>query len=219
MESHALDGLDDSKYGQITRNWRLHFLFLVGRARWHTGNIEGLRWVYDESLLPNPVEAPAAQPYRHLIRGMLRMAERAYAQAEQAFREALREEENFQVTRYRRGGARSQHPNRSGQRDVCLCAGQKRQYEMESQVAHGSACAMPWITPGDWRDIDKDGAITVNDARACTLKCTKASCQAINPAGRILSVGPRTAYPGTPFRAPAPCWPMRSWCAVNPAKP
>ena len=30
---------------------------------------------------------------------MLRMAERAYAQAEQAFREALREEGNFQVTR------------------------------------------------------------------------------------------------------------------------
>lgn len=99
MESHALDGLDDSKYGQITRNWRLHFLFLLGRARWHNGNIEGLRWVYDESMLPNAVEAPAAQPYRRLIRGMLRMAERAYAQAEQAFRDALREEKNFQVTR------------------------------------------------------------------------------------------------------------------------
>ena len=49
---------------------------------------------------------------------------------------------------------------------------------------------------GDWRDIDKDGAITVNDARACTLKCTKPNCAAINPAGRILSVSPRSAYPG-----------------------
>lgn len=52
------------------------------------------------------------------------------------------------------------------------------------------------VAPSDWRDIDKDGSITVSDARACTLKCTKASCQAINPAGRILSVSPRSAYPG-----------------------
>ncbi|MGA7239560.1 MAG: AAA family ATPase, partial [Bryobacteraceae bacterium] len=51
MESRALDGLDETKYGQITRNWRLHFLYLLARARWHTGNIEGLRWAYDESLL------------------------------------------------------------------------------------------------------------------------------------------------------------------------
>ena len=98
MERWALDGLDEKKYGQITRNWRLHFLFLAARARWHAGNFEGLRRIYEDAMLPNPVEAPAAHPYRHLIHGMLRMSERAYAQAEQAFREAVREEENFRVT-------------------------------------------------------------------------------------------------------------------------
>ena len=99
MEAWATDGLDETKYGQITRNWRLHFLFLQARARWHAGNLEGLRKTYEDAMLPNPVEAPAARPYRFLIRGMLRMAEHAYAQAEQAFREALREEEIFKVTR------------------------------------------------------------------------------------------------------------------------
>jgi len=31
--------------------------------------------------------------------------------------------------------------------------------------------------PGDLRDYDRDGLITVNDARACVLKCTKAGCK------------------------------------------
>lgn len=99
METHASEGLDDNKYGQITRNWRLHFLFLQARARWHSGNFEGLRRTYEDAMQPNPVEAPAARPYRYLIRGMLRLSERAYAQAEEAFREALRAEEHFRVTR------------------------------------------------------------------------------------------------------------------------
>jgi hypothetical protein len=30
--------------------------------------------------------------------------------------------------------------------------------------------------PGDARDYDKDGRITVNDARACTLQCSKPKC-------------------------------------------
>lgn len=51
--------------------------------------------------------------------------------------------------------------------------------------------------PGDWRDYDKDGLITVNDARACTLRCTLANCAAINPTGHILSVAPRQAFPGS----------------------
>ncbi len=51
--------------------------------------------------------------------------------------------------------------------------------------------------PGDWRDIDKDGQITINDSRACTVKCTKSNCAAINQPARILSVSPRTAFPGS----------------------
>jgi LuxR family maltose regulon positive regulatory protein len=99
MERWASDGLDEAKYGLITRNWRLHFQFLQARARWAAGNIEGLRETLESASIPNPVEAPAAKPYLHLIRGMLRLAERAYGRAEQAFREALREEEGYQVTR------------------------------------------------------------------------------------------------------------------------
>ena len=99
MEAHASEGLDDTKYGQITRNWRLHFLFIQARARCHSGNLEGLRRTYENAMQPNPVEAPAARPYRYLIRGMLRLSERAYAQAEEAFREALRAEQHFRVTR------------------------------------------------------------------------------------------------------------------------
>jgi LuxR family maltose regulon positive regulatory protein len=99
MDRWASDGLDEDKYGHITRNWRLHFQYLQARARWGAGNIEGLRETVEATLIHNPVEAPAAKPYFHLIRGMLRMAERAYGQAEQAFREALREEDDYQVSR------------------------------------------------------------------------------------------------------------------------
>jgi LuxR family maltose regulon positive regulatory protein len=99
MDFWATDALDVDKYGQIARNWRLHYQYLQARARWHSANIEGLRGAYEDSLLPNPFEAPAARPYRPLIRGMLRMAERNYAQAEHAFREALREEDDFKVSR------------------------------------------------------------------------------------------------------------------------
>jgi LuxR family maltose regulon positive regulatory protein len=99
MEAWSNDCLEHDKYGQIMRNWRLHSLYQQARARWHSGNLDGLRATYEEAMRPNPVEAPAARPYRYLIRGMLRLAERASAQAEQAFREALREEEGFRVTR------------------------------------------------------------------------------------------------------------------------
>jgi LuxR family maltose regulon positive regulatory protein len=99
MDRWASDGLDETKYGHITRNWRLHFQYLQARARWGAGDIEGLRATMEAASLPNPVAAPASKPYFHLIRGMLRMAERSYGQAEQAFREALREEEDYQVTR------------------------------------------------------------------------------------------------------------------------
>jgi len=99
MDRWASDGLDETKYGHITRNWRLHFQYLQARARWGAGDIEGLRQTMESASIPNPVAAPASKPYFHLIRGMLRMAERAYAQAEQAFREALREEDGYQVTR------------------------------------------------------------------------------------------------------------------------
>jgi len=99
MDFWSTDALDVDKYGQIARNWRLHYQYLQARARWHSGNIEGVRVAYEDSLRPNPFEAPAARPYRHLIRGILRMAERNYAQAEDAFREALHEEDGFKVTR------------------------------------------------------------------------------------------------------------------------
>jgi LuxR family maltose regulon positive regulatory protein len=98
LDRWASEGLQESKYGQIVRNWRLHYLYLQGWARWHGGNLEGLRETYDAAMQPNPLEAPAALPYRHLIKGMLRMAERSYAQAELAFRDALREEDIYRVT-------------------------------------------------------------------------------------------------------------------------
>ncbi len=50
--------------------------------------------------------------------------------------------------------------------------------------------------PGDFRDFDKDGLITVNDARACTQRCTLANCAVTTPGGRILSVSPRQVFPG-----------------------
>src|SRR5262249_11469426 len=53
------------------------------------------------------------------------------------------------------------------------------------------------VQPGDWRDYDKDGVITVNDARACTQRCTLGNCAITSPAGRILSVSPRQVFPGS----------------------
>ncbi|MFQ5776150.1 MAG: Ig-like domain-containing protein, partial [Kiloniellaceae bacterium] len=38
-------------------------------------------------------------------------------------------------------------------------------------AARGSAAG-----PGDARDLDGDGLITINDARGCVLQCTKARC-------------------------------------------
>ncbi|MFN7935969.1 MAG: hypothetical protein U0R19_21745 [Bryobacteraceae bacterium] len=52
-------------------------------------------------------------------------------------------------------------------------------------------------TSGDARDYDKDGTITVADARACALKCTSPSCAATTQPPRLLSVGPRRAFPGS----------------------
>ena len=92
-------GCDESRHGQIARVWKLHFLYFQARARWHSGNVDGLRATYEAAMAPNPVEAPPVAVYRSLIRGMMRMAERSYAQAEQAFREAVREEEGFPLTR------------------------------------------------------------------------------------------------------------------------
>jgi ATP/maltotriose-dependent transcriptional regulator MalT len=90
---------DETRYGQTTRSWRLNFVCFQARACWHSGDIEGLRRVHATTLVTSPAEAPPTVVHRALIRGMLAMAERAYAQAEQAFREALAEEEAFQITR------------------------------------------------------------------------------------------------------------------------
>jgi LuxR family maltose regulon positive regulatory protein len=99
MEAWSNESLEHDKYGQVIRNWRLHSLYQQARARWHLGKLEELRDTCDDAMRPNPVEAPAARPYRSLIRGILKLAERALGQAEQAFREALDEEEGFRVTR------------------------------------------------------------------------------------------------------------------------
>jgi LuxR family maltose regulon positive regulatory protein len=90
---------DESRYGLVSRAWKLHFLYFQARARWHSGNIEGLRQTYEAAMTPNPIEAPPVSVYRHLIRGMMHMAERAYAQAEHSLRDAVRDEDGFPMTR------------------------------------------------------------------------------------------------------------------------
>jgi ATP/maltotriose-dependent transcriptional regulator MalT len=91
--------IDETVHGQIALNWKLHPLQFRARAHWHSGNIEGLKKVYEIAMTPNPYEAPAAASYRSLIKGMMRMAERSYAQAEQAFRDAMHEEDAAKITR------------------------------------------------------------------------------------------------------------------------
>jgi DNA-binding CsgD family transcriptional regulator len=100
MDSWTINGADESKHGQIARNWRLHFLQFQARARWHAGNIDGLRQTYELAMTPSPFDTPpAAASYRSIVRGIMRLAERQYAQAEQAFRDAVREEDGFKITR------------------------------------------------------------------------------------------------------------------------
>lgn len=89
----------EEEYGLIIRNWRLHYLYFRARARWHSGDVAGLRHVYEEAIQPNPAEVPATAPYRFLIAAMSGMADRTYAKAEAAAREALKQEEAFVVTR------------------------------------------------------------------------------------------------------------------------
>lgn len=62
MEAHASEGLGDTKYGQITRNWRLHFLCIQARARWHSGNFEGLHHTYENAMQPIPSKRPPRDP-------------------------------------------------------------------------------------------------------------------------------------------------------------
>lgn len=89
----------EEEYGLILRNWRLHYLYFRARARWHSGDVDGLREVYEEAMRPNPAEVPATLPFRHLIAAMHWSANRSYGKAEDAAREALRQEEDFVVTR------------------------------------------------------------------------------------------------------------------------
>jgi ATP/maltotriose-dependent transcriptional regulator MalT len=99
MDSASTEGVDEGKHGHISRNWRLHFLFFQARARWHSGNLAGLRASYEDAMTPNPVEAPAAAPYRTMIRAMVQIAERAYGQAEQTLLEAIELEDAYTVTK------------------------------------------------------------------------------------------------------------------------
>lgn len=99
MDHAAAQGCDDTRHGQIARNWRLHYLQFQARARLHSGDIEGLRKIYDMAMTPSPLDTPPTVAYRSEIRGMMRLAERQYAQAEQAFRDAMREEDGFQIPR------------------------------------------------------------------------------------------------------------------------
>src|SRR5262249_9933685 len=67
----------------------------------------------------------------------------------------------------------------------------------QDDIAAITAARGQTVPPGDWRDYDKDGIITVNDARACTQLCTKANCALISPTAHILSVAPRQVFPGS----------------------
>ncbi|MBL8218657.1 MAG: hypothetical protein JNL62_05490 [Bryobacterales bacterium] len=67
----------------------------------------------------------------------------------------------------------------------------------QSDVNQIFAAAGKPAAAGDPRDYDKDGTITVGDARACVLKCTSTNCAGTTQPPRLLSVGPRRAFPGT----------------------
>lgn len=99
IDQWASQGCDEARYGHLARAWRLCYLHFQARARWHSGDIEGLRRTCEAAMMPNPFEAPPVVVYRSMILGMTRLAERAYAQAQQAFRDALREEAGFLITR------------------------------------------------------------------------------------------------------------------------
>ncbi len=91
--------LDSDEFGLRGRNWRLLYSYYRARACWHSGDLEGLRDVYEDSVQPNPAEVPGTLPYRFMIAGIYALAGRAYSKAEEAFREALRQEDVFLVTR------------------------------------------------------------------------------------------------------------------------
>lgn len=99
VDRWATLGGDESRHGHIARAWKLAFLYFQARARWHGDSIELLRQTHEAAMAPNPFEAPPVVVYRGLIEGTLRLAERSYAQAERAFRDALRDETEFQITR------------------------------------------------------------------------------------------------------------------------
>ncbi len=78
---------------------RSHYLYFRARAKWHAADLDGLRQVYEHAMQPNPAAVPATLPFRALIAAMYWSAKRSHAKAEDAAREALRQEEAFVVTR------------------------------------------------------------------------------------------------------------------------
>jgi hypothetical protein len=54
MEAWSSESLEQDKYGQIIRTWRLHSLYQQARARRHAGNLEGLRDTFQEAMRPDP---------------------------------------------------------------------------------------------------------------------------------------------------------------------
>lgn len=92
-------GADESRHGHVARAWKLAFLYFQARAHWHVGNIDGLRRTCETAMAPNLFEAPPVVVFRSMIEGIVRFAERSWAQAERAFRDALRDETEFQITR------------------------------------------------------------------------------------------------------------------------
>ena len=91
-------GRDESRHGQISRAWKSHYLYFEARACWHSADLAGLRQRYEAAMAPNPFEAPPGVVYRYLIQGMSCLAERAFAQAERAFRLAMHEQAGFPIT-------------------------------------------------------------------------------------------------------------------------
>ena len=75
------------------------FLFEVGRVYWLQGRLEEARRVYAQMCAAeNPREWPMAAGFRARMRGMLAMAEGRYAEAEQAFREAISVEQQEHIS-------------------------------------------------------------------------------------------------------------------------
>jgi ATP/maltotriose-dependent transcriptional regulator MalT len=94
----ALQLIEEHSMAPFLRRWRPLAAYFRGRAQWLAGDLAGAAETYRQIESPEPEESPQSHVNRLLLAGIVRLGERLPARAQEAFQEALRLQEEYQVS-------------------------------------------------------------------------------------------------------------------------